>query len=422
MCGNGLRCVALLLRDVGGEDATSFDVETRAGTRRVELVPDGRVSVDMGEPNFTKAAIPMRGPAWETSLHEPLDLGGGVVVTASAVSMGNPHFVLFVEDDPERFHVAHIGAVLERDDRFPEGTNVEFAKGHGRRDRRARVGAGERRDDGVRQRGVRDRGGGERGGAHRSSSDGALPRRRAGGRATRDRLGPPHRTRESPSSRRRSTSMPCGGIRSVMTTAAERLVARAEALVAIPSESRHEDAILAEIRRSLPARTAVVDDEDSVLFALPERRPGAPLVHPRRPRRHGAARPKRPRPPRRRHAPRAGHSRHEGRAGGHAGDRRPPATPDRGPGLDSDLDVGLLFFGREELPFAESALVPLFDRRPEIAEPPLAIVLEPTANRLELGCLGNLNARSSSTARQPTPPGRGSAGTRSTPRSPLSRR
>ncbi len=128
MCGNGLRCVALLLRDAGGEDATSFDVETRAGTRRVELVPDGRVSVDMGEPNFTKAAIPMRGPAWETSLHEPLDLGGGVVVTASAVSMGNPHFVLFVEDDPERFHVAHIGAVLERDDRFPEGTNVEFAR------------------------------------------------------------------------------------------------------------------------------------------------------------------------------------------------------------------------------------------------------------------------------------------------------
>jgi diaminopimelate epimerase len=128
MCGNGLRCVALLLGDVGGVDELSFDVETRAGTRRVELLPDGRVRVDMGEPNFTKAAIPMRGPAWETSLHEPLDLGGGVMVTASAVSMGNPHFVLFVDDDPERFHVSHIGAVLERDDRFPEGTNVEFAR------------------------------------------------------------------------------------------------------------------------------------------------------------------------------------------------------------------------------------------------------------------------------------------------------
>jgi diaminopimelate epimerase len=128
MCGNGLRCVALLLQDVDDAPGPSFEVETRSGTHAVELTPDGRVTVDMGEPNFTKAAIPMRGPAWETYLREPLDLGGGVVVTASAVSMGNPHLVLFVEDDPERFHVAHIGAVLERDERFPEGTNVEFAK------------------------------------------------------------------------------------------------------------------------------------------------------------------------------------------------------------------------------------------------------------------------------------------------------
>ena len=128
MCGNGLRCVALLLHEVDGAAGSPWEVDTRSGTKRVELTPDGRVSVDMGEPNFTKAAIPMRGPAWETYLREPLDLGGGLVVTASAISMGNPHLVLFVEDDPERFHVTHIGAVLERDDRFPEGTNVEFAK------------------------------------------------------------------------------------------------------------------------------------------------------------------------------------------------------------------------------------------------------------------------------------------------------
>jgi diaminopimelate epimerase len=82
----------------------------------------------MGVPNFTKAAIPMRGPAWETFLREPLDLGGGVTLTASAVSMGNPHLVLFLDDDPDRYHVSHIGPVLERDDRFPEGTNVEFAR------------------------------------------------------------------------------------------------------------------------------------------------------------------------------------------------------------------------------------------------------------------------------------------------------
>jgi succinyl-diaminopimelate desuccinylase len=57
----------------------------------------------------------------------------------------------------------------------------------------------------------------------------------------------------------------------------------------------------------------------------------------------------------------------------------------------SDLDVGLVFFGREELPFAESALTPMFGRRAEATEAALAIVMEPTANRLEVGCLGNLN-------------------------------
>ena len=128
MCGNGIRCVARFLRDIGEETASSFDVETRAGDRRVTFLDDGRVAVDMGEPNFTKAAIPMRGPAWETYLGEPLDLGGGIVVSATAVSMGNPHLVLLLEDDPDRFHVSHIGAVLERDERFPEGTNVEFAR------------------------------------------------------------------------------------------------------------------------------------------------------------------------------------------------------------------------------------------------------------------------------------------------------
>jgi diaminopimelate epimerase len=128
MCGNGIRCVAVLLREVGEETGSSFEVETRSGVRAIEVAPDGPVTVDMGEPNFTKAAIPMRGPAWETFMDEPLDLGGGLTVRATALSMGNPHLVLFVEDDPGRYHVGHIGAVLERDDRFPEGTNVEFAR------------------------------------------------------------------------------------------------------------------------------------------------------------------------------------------------------------------------------------------------------------------------------------------------------
>jgi diaminopimelate epimerase len=126
MCGNGLRCVALLLRDVGAAPGTTFAVDTRAGTRTVELLADGAIRADMGAPGFTKAAIPMRGPAWETFVDQPVDVGGSVV-PGTAVSMGNPHLVLFLDHDPEWSEVAHVGPVLERDGRFPEGTNVEFA-------------------------------------------------------------------------------------------------------------------------------------------------------------------------------------------------------------------------------------------------------------------------------------------------------
>ena len=173
-----------------------------------------------------------------------------------------------------------------------------------------------------------------------------------------------------------------------MTDLAERLAARTEALVAVPSESRNEAAILAMLREHLPASLTVVDDEDSVLLALPERRPGAPLVL------------------------LAGHvdtvpigrsapGRREGGTihGRGAADMKAGlavlleiAEASAGGGLRSDLDVGLVCFGREELPFGESALMPLFDRRPEVREATLAIVMEPTDNALELGCLGNLNA------------------------------
>lgn len=173
-----------------------------------------------------------------------------------------------------------------------------------------------------------------------------------------------------------------------MTDVAERLAARTQALVAIPSESRDEAAILAHVRAQVPATLTVVDDEDGVLLALPERRSGAPLVL------------------------LAGHV-DTVPVGGSAPGRREGATIHgrgaadmkggiavlleiaeglAGGDLRSDLDVGLVCVGREELPFTESALVPLLDRRPEVRATALAIVLEPTDNALELGCLGNINA------------------------------
>ncbi len=132
MCGNGARCVGMLVHDLGLTDELTFGVVVRGAVRRLSLLTDDgrmrRVTVEMGVPRFTKAAIPMRGPAWETFLGEAFDIGGGTMVKASAVSMGNPHLVLFVEDDPDRIHVAHIGKAIEHHDWFPEGTNVEFAR------------------------------------------------------------------------------------------------------------------------------------------------------------------------------------------------------------------------------------------------------------------------------------------------------
>ena len=132
MCGNGARCVGKLVHDLGLADQLEFGMQTLGGVRRLRLHEDGgevrRVTVSMSVPGFTKAAIPMRGPAWETFLSQPFDVGGGMTLTASAVSMGNPHLVLFVDDDPDRVHVSHIGPALERHELFPERANVEFAQ------------------------------------------------------------------------------------------------------------------------------------------------------------------------------------------------------------------------------------------------------------------------------------------------------
>lgn len=173
-----------------------------------------------------------------------------------------------------------------------------------------------------------------------------------------------------------------------MTDLSERLAARTEALVAIPSESGNEAAMLEAVRAQLPGLLTVVDDEDAVLLALPARRQGAPLIL------------------------LAGHVDTVPLGESAPGRREGGTIHGRGAAdmkggiavllqiaealaegrVPSELDVGLLCFGREELPFAESALIPLFARRPEIRDTALAIVLEPTDNTLELGCLGNLNA------------------------------
>ena len=134
----------------------------------------------------------------------------------------------------------------------------------------------------------------------------------------------------------------------------------------------------------------MVDREDAVLFAIPSaRRDDVAARRARRTRRHRSAERELPRRARRGRDRRARCRRHEGRARRDARDR---GVARREPGA-IDLDVGLLFFGREELPITQSALLPLFDRCPATRSIDLAIVMEPTANAIEVGCLGNLNAR-----------------------------
>ena len=170
----------------------------------------------------------------------------------------------------------------------------------------------------------------------------------------------------------------------------ERLAAATLDLVNIASVSGDEVAVLRSIAAALPGGFDVADREDAVLFAVPStRRDEAPFVV------------------------LAGHVDTVPHHGNYPGARDGGAVVGRGaadmkgglavmlevaswlaasPGA-SDLDVGLLFYGREELPITRSALLPLFDRCELTRSIDLAIVMEPTANAIEVGCLGNLNAR-----------------------------
>jgi succinyl-diaminopimelate desuccinylase len=167
----------------------------------------------------------------------------------------------------------------------------------------------------------------------------------------------------------------------------ERLAERLEALVAIPSESGDESPILGRIRERLPASFTVLEDRDAVLFTMSERRPGAPLVVLAG---HVDTVPIGRCAPGRRGETIMGRGAADMKAGLAVMLETGDAIAADGP--PGDLDVALLFFGREELPFGESALMPFLDRSPAVREAALAIVMEPTATRLELGCLGNLTA------------------------------
>ena len=131
MCGNGIRCVAKFVyeRDIARRER--LNVETLAGVLQLDLFVNAgevhKVRVKMGEPRLQRAEIPMRGAPGEV-INEPL-LIDGTAFEVTALSMGNPHCVVFVED-VDSFDVAGWGPLFERHDVFPEGVNTEFIQVH----------------------------------------------------------------------------------------------------------------------------------------------------------------------------------------------------------------------------------------------------------------------------------------------------
>ena len=123
-CGNGMRCVAALLSaETGGSDLT---FETPAGTVSCTRRDDGLFTVDMGAPRFRWDEIPLAREFADTraiELHVP---GVPSLHSPSAVNMGNPHAIFWVED-PAAYDLAKIGPPLEHDPLFPERANITLA-------------------------------------------------------------------------------------------------------------------------------------------------------------------------------------------------------------------------------------------------------------------------------------------------------
>ncbi len=132
--GNGLRIFAKYLRDHGHARTPMFTVDTKGGLVECECHEKGGrvtfVTVEMGRATFRAADIPMKGQAPEP-VGVPLTLPDGPRLTVTAVSVGNPHCVVF-RDQLDETEVKRLGPAIERHEAFPQRTNVQFARVHGR--------------------------------------------------------------------------------------------------------------------------------------------------------------------------------------------------------------------------------------------------------------------------------------------------
>jgi diaminopimelate epimerase len=133
MCGNGARCVARYAYERGliPKDKAQFTLETGGGLRRLTIIKTGEtvsaVSVDMGIPIFTPWKIPVALEG-DAIVERAIELVGRTF-PMTCVSMGNPHAVLFIDEDPFTLRgFETYGRMLENHVMFPERINVEFVQ------------------------------------------------------------------------------------------------------------------------------------------------------------------------------------------------------------------------------------------------------------------------------------------------------
>lgn len=145
MCGNGIRCLGKYVYDRGLTDKRELDIQTGSGTRHLRLFPgegDGAggeirmVEVNMGKPVLEADQVPAISEH-TCMVHEPVRVGG-VEYPITAVSMGNPHAVIFT-GHVRGIDLQRLGPSIEYHGRFPRRVNVEFAQVEDRGTARVRV-------------------------------------------------------------------------------------------------------------------------------------------------------------------------------------------------------------------------------------------------------------------------------------------
>ena len=125
MCGNGMRCFAKYVTDKGLIHKNEFAVKTLAGIITPKVLDDGNIRVNMSKPILESEKIPfipVNNMNYKISVKNRIFEG-------NAVSMGNPHFVIFIKEDEDILTLAkEYGPEIETAAEFPEKTNVEFIK------------------------------------------------------------------------------------------------------------------------------------------------------------------------------------------------------------------------------------------------------------------------------------------------------